>query len=91
MDFQQKFFVQMHSIFLLQKVYENGVTAVTLSSFRAITGQSTPFTLWISPFFVTGLSTGLSAMSCWYRYVVTTAELSTGLLGFEQMFDYTAP
>jgi hypothetical protein len=46
-----------------QKVSIFAVIAVTLSNFRAITGQSSPFCLWITQFFMTDLSTGLSAMS----------------------------
>lgn len=47
----------------LEKVSIFAVIAVTLSNFRAITGQSSPFCLWITHFFMTDLSTGLSAMS----------------------------
>lgn len=74
----------MHSILLLQKVYKFAVIAVMLSHFSASTGQSAQFRLWKTMFLVTGLSTGMSAMSCWYSYVVMNQELSTG---FEHLFD----
>jgi hypothetical protein len=51
-----------------RKVSIFAVIAVTLSSFRFSIGQSATFTLWITQFFMTDLSTGLSAMSCPYRY-----------------------
>lgn len=75
----------MHSILHLEKVYKFAVIAVMLSSFSHSTGQSAHFRLWISTFLVTELSTGLSAMSSMYSYVVMTAKLSTG---FEHLFDY---